>query len=120
MLTRRDIAETSIRTIGAFLTSVAIVGGGIGFFVNMASELKAQQNDVLSLDMAVRQLQKDVSALVAAQANYVTRDDLAGFATKDEIGPILDWVREQQLKTKPVSAQDSDDDSATSDPETQR
>ena len=107
-LTRRDVAETSIRTIAAFLTSVAVVGGGIGFFVSMASDLEAQQDEVLALSAAVRQLQLDVSALVKMQNNY---------ATKADIAEILEWVRgQQELKkgTAPSPVPDTDQPSENS------
>lgn len=107
-LTRRDIADTSIRTIAAFLTSVAVVGAGIGFFVDMGNELAAQQKEITSfteevhdlarsvhtlattvseLQIYVIQLQEGVSTLLDAQENYVT---------KAELSEILDWVREQK------------------------
>ena len=82
ILTRKDIAEMSIRTVAAFLTSVAVVGGGIGLLVSMASGPEAQQEKVLSLSAAVLQFQIDVRALVEAQENYATKDDIEEILNK--------------------------------------
>ena len=62
-LTRRDIAETSIRTIAAFVTTVAIVAAVIGFFIDMATDLRAQQKEVQGVKADVRQLNTDVRKL---------------------------------------------------------
>ena len=47
----------------------------------------ALQQNVILLQDVVLKLQGDVGALVAAQENYATKDDLA---------EILEWVRQQQ------------------------
>lgn len=104
-LTRRDIAETSIRTIAAFLTSVAIVAGGIAFFFSLAQELRAQQEKVLTV-------QEAITALAKKQDDVATKEDLKKFATKADIKEILAWVRDRRKEEEAQKRAEKKEDSS--------
>ncbi len=100
-LTRRDIAETSIRTIAAFLTSVAIVGTAVGVFIGLAADLRAQQKTVVSVRDAVRMLvenQKNFATkadLDRFTNTFATKADLDRLPTKAQLDELLKLLRDQ-------------------------